>query len=504
MKKIILPTISSLLMGFTVAVQVYTPMVQAQVAVSQAQQKLQRIQALARALTNHGLMYSLYLNPVIEAELQGLANSNNLAALDPRLAAIVARMASDLSRGRVLPTAVADKAPIKAKAFAHQISATNYLNGSISLEQFMAVVSPKNRIYIEALAALKTVNDLKAQNKWSPKPVGLSLVTIKKGLVNAPVVSYARAQLANFGYANNISNTVVDAELDAVIKSFQTDNALVSDGIAGPNTWKALDKSVDQLITQGMLNLDRTRWLPDQNAAEYIYVNLALQTFQYFQNETEAMSFRTINGRLDRQTPMLIDVAREVVLNPTWTVPRTIFVKDKLSKLRETSGGYALDLHARVYSDINGQEVDPYSIDWNQDPSRLPYTLVQSPGPWNALGRIKFPLTNDYAIYLHDTNERNLFIESDRLRSSGCVRLQKPFDLGAKLLAGTNWTVDSLMAATELAPVQAEKPTSLSLKRNVPVYLAYKTLTKSGNKLISSNDPYAIDAAMYSVMFSGK
>jgi murein L,D-transpeptidase YcbB/YkuD len=201
---------------------------------------------------------------------------------------------------------------------------------------------------------------------------------------------------------------------------------------------------------------------------------------------------------------MLIDVAREVVLNPTWTVPRTIFVKDKLSKLRETSGGYALDLHARVYSDINGQEVDPYSIDWNQDPSRLPYTLVQSPGPWNALGRIKFPLTNDYAIYLHDTNERNLFIESDRLRSSGCVRLQKPFDLGAKLLAGTNWTVDSLMAATELAPVQAEKPTSLSLKRNVPVYLAYKTLTKSGNKLISSNDPYAIDAAMYSVMFSGK
>ncbi len=387
MKRIILPTISSLLMGFTVAVQVYTPMVHAQEAVSQAQQKLQRIQALARVLNGHGLMYSLYLNPVVEAELQGLANSNNLADLDPRLASIVTRMASDLSRGRVLPTSVADKAPIKAKVFAHQASATNYLNGSISLEQFMANVSPKNRIYIEALTALKMVNDLKTQNKWTGKPAGLSLVTVKKGLKNAPVVSYARSQLANFGYANNTASTVVDAELDAVIRAFQTDNALVSDGVAGPNTWKVLDKSVDQLITQGILNLDRTRWLPDQNATEYIYVNLALQTFQYFQNETETMSFRTVNGRLDRQTPMLIDVARQVVINPTWTVPRTIFVKDKLSLLRASSGGYALELHARVYSDINGQEVDPYSINWNQDPSRLPYTLVQSPGPWNALRR---------------------------------------------------------------------------------------------------------------------
>lgn len=503
MKRIILPTLSSLLMGFAVTVQIYTPIAHAQVAASQSQQKLQRIQALARVIHGHGLMYSLYLNPVVEAELQGLANSNNAAALDPRLAAIVTRMASDLSRGRVLPTSIPDKAPIKAKVFAHQVSAANYLNGTISLEQFMANVSPKNRIYIEALTALKAVTDLKAENKWAPKPAGLNLVTIKKGLVNPAVISYARAQLANFGYANNTASKVLDAELDAAIRSFQTDNALVSDGIAGQNTWKILDKSVDQLITQGILNLDRTRWLPDQNAAEYIYVNLALQTFQYFENENETMSFRAINGRLERKTPMLIDVAREVVINPTWTVPRTIFVKDKLAKLRE-SPGYASEIHARVMSDITGQEVDPYSINWNQDASRLPYTLVQIPGPWNALGRIKFPLTNGFAIYLHDTNERNLFTESDRLRSSGCVRLQKPFDLGAKLLAGTKWTADALLAATELAPVQAEKPTNISLKRSVPVYLAYKTLTKSGSKLISSNDPYAIDAAMYSIMFSGK
>lgn len=506
MKKIILPAISSFLigtLGATATVQFFAPLAQAQVQMSPAQQKLQRVQGLARILVGHGLMYSLYLNPVVEAELQGLANSNS-PLLDSRLNAIVTRMASDLSRGRVLPSALDTRTPIKVKPFAYQAQSTNYLNGLISADQFMAVVAPKNRIYIEALTVLKTVMDIKAQNKWATKPAGLVLATIKKGVsINPAVITYARSQLANMGYANNISSTIADADLDAAIRAFQTDNALVADGVAGANTWRALDKSADQLITQAILNLDRTRWLPDQNAAEYIYVNLALQTFQYFENEKETMSFRTVNGRLDRQTPLMVDVSREAVLNPTWTVPRSIFVKDKLEKLR-ANPGYAEELHAKVYSDITGQEVSPYSIDWNQDPSRLPYTLVQSPGPWNALGRIKFPLTNDFAIYMHDTNERGLFAETDRLRSSGCVRLQKPFELGAKLLAGTKWTADALLNATELAPEQATQPTNVSLKRGVPVYLAYKTLTLSGGKMISSNDPYGLDSALYSLMFSGK
>ncbi len=503
MKNIILPTISTLVFSLTSVAQVYAPMAQAQVVTVQAQQKFQRLQALAQILTRHGLMYSLYLDPMVESELQALVTSNNLAALDLRLIEIATRMASDLSRGRVLPTDIPDKASIKVKPFVHQVSVTNYLAGAVSVEQFMSLVAPNNRIYTDALAVLQSIMDLKAQNRWTARPVGLNLLTIKKGLVNPAVISYARMQLSNFGYENNPGSTVLDAELDTAIKDFQADNGLVADGIAGANTWKILDRPADQLITQALLNLDRTRWLPNQNAAEYIYVNLAQQTFQYFENETETLSFRTINGRVDRQTPMMIDVAREVVLNPTWTVPRNIFVKDKLAKLRENPS-YLTELHARLYSDITGQEVDPYSIDWNQDPSNLPYTIVQSPGPWNALGRIKFPLTNAFAIYLHDTSERNLFVESDRLRSSGCVRLSQPFDVGAKLLAGTVWTMDAIMAATEYAPVQAEKPTNISLKRSVPVYLVYKTLVKSGNKILSSNDPYDIDAEMYNVMFSGK
>ncbi len=534
MKKLIQPTISTLFMGMTAAVSFYTPSAEAQfkpflgyfktsekptpvvkpmqpaaaqVAAptaqpSVAQPKLERVKALAMALKEQGLMYSLYLNPVIEADLQNMVAANNLALLEPTLTTLVNRMTSDLSRGRVLPTSLPDKAAIKVKPFAYQAAATNYLNGLMTLEQLMASVTPHNSVYAEALSVLKTIKDLKDQNKWTVKPAGLVLVTLKKGLVNPAVIAYGRMQLANMGYWNNTASTVADADLDTAIKNFQADNGLTPDGFGGANTWKLLDKSVDQLMTQAMLNLDRTRWLPDQNSAEYIYINLARQTFQYFENDQETLSFHTVNGRVDRQTPMMVDVAREVVLNPTWTVPRNLFIKDKLPKLR-LNPGFIGELHAKLFSDVTNLEVDPYTVDWNQDPSLLPYTIVQTPGPWNALGRIKFPLTNAFSIYMHDTNERNLFVETDRLRSSGCMRLERPFDVGAKLLKGTSWTAEALMNATELAPVQAEVPTSLSLKRSVPVYVAYKTLSLSGTKLISTDDSYGVDAAMYTLMFSG-
>jgi murein L,D-transpeptidase YcbB/YkuD len=364
-------------------------------------------------------------------------------------------------------------------------------------------VTPKNRIYVEAHNVLAKILDLKTRNAWTAKPADLILATVSKKTVNAPLISYIRACLENFGYTNNKLSIAYDADLVTAIKAFQADNGLVADGVAGNMTWSYLGKTIDQLMTQAILNLDRTRWLPDKNAAEYIYVNLAKQTFQYFENEVATLSFKTINGRLDRATPLLVDLSREVVLNPTWTVPRSIFVKDKIPLLRQDAN-YSLNANMTLYSDIDGSIVDPQTVNWNLAPSKLPYTLVQKPGPWNALGFIKFPLTNGFAIYMHDTNDRQLFGETDRLRSSGCMRLEKPFEVAAKLLVNTKWTADSLKAASEFSPVQAEKPTSISLKRHVPVYAAYKTLAFQNGRLIGSNDPYEVDKAMYSVLLSGK
>lgn len=463
------------------------------------QEKIDRVHSLAQAVTKHGLAYSFYFNPVVDSQLQSLASAPSSALLDSKLNSIVTRIASDLSRGRVLPSKVQGKAYIKDKIFAYQLAANSFLNNAVTPDDFANSVAPKNYQYAEAKNVINLLTSYKVNNTWVVKPPTLVLGTVSRKTVNPPLITFLRQKLNSMGYANDVSLTTYAADLESAIKLFQDENQLQADGVVGSMSWKALDKNLDQLITQASLNLDRTRWLPDQSPSEYVYVNLARQTFQYFQNNNEVLSFKTVNGRLDRQTPMLVDMAKEIVLNPTWTVPRNLFVKDKLAKLR-VDPGYIERNHMKLYSDINGREVDPYSVNWNLSPEQLPYTIVQNPGPWNALGFIKFPLTNPFAIYMHDTNERHLFNESMRLLSSGCMRLEKPFDVAEKLLANPQWSVEALKASSENLSTPAEKPSSLYLKKGVAVYAAYKTiLINPAGRLISGNDPYEIDSVMYSL-----
>jgi murein L,D-transpeptidase YcbB/YkuD len=73
--------------------------------------------------------------------------------------------------------------------------------------------------------------------------------------------------------------------------------------------------------------------------------------------------------------------------------------------------------------------VDPMSVDWSSVSARnFPYQLRQDPGPWNALGRVKFMLPNPHHVYLHDTPARELFVKTERAFSSGCIRLETPWD----------------------------------------------------------------------------
>ena len=104
--------------------------------------------------------------------------------------------------------------------------------------------------------------------------------------------------------------------------------------------------------------------------------------------------------------------------NPTWTVPASIFKRDKLPAIRKDPGYLARGGYGVVNTD--GQRVDPAAVNWQAE--NPPVKLVQAPGPKNALGQVKFMFPNQYAVYLHDTDDRSLFSRSDRALSSGCTR----------------------------------------------------------------------------------
>ncbi|PLX79198.1 MAG: peptidoglycan-binding protein, partial [Desulfuromonas sp.] len=129
--------------------------------------------------------------------------------------------------------------------------------------------------------------------------------------------------------------------------------------------------------------------------------------------------------------------------NPYWTVPTRLAARDFLPRLKRDPEQVARQ-GIRLYSGWSetDRQLDPASIDWQSvTPSNFPYKLRQDPGPYNALGRLKFVLPNRVAINLHDTPSRHLFNSDVRTFSSGCIRVEQPLELAAYLLAGQDgWT----------------------------------------------------------------
>ena len=115
----------------------------------------------------------------------------------------------------------------------------------------------------------------------------------------------------------------------------------------------------------------------------------------------------------------------------------------------------------------------------------------QRPGPDNALGVMKLAMPNSFNVYIHDTPSKALFNRPVRAFSHGCVRVDRPLDLAAALLAPriTRADADHIVASgntvTEPLPGQ------------VPVYIAYFTAVPSADGEVAFlSDIYGRDSVM--------
>ena len=78
---------------------------------------------------------------------------------------------------------------------------------------------------------------------------------------------------------------------------------------------------------------------------------------------------------------------------------------------------------------------------------------------------------NSRNIYLHDTPHDELFNQSKRGFSHGCVRVEEPIKLAEYLLRNNSgWNHSKIMETVNMRKEQAVR-----LKRSLPVYLVYFT-----------------------------
>ncbi len=293
-----------------------------------------------------------------------------------------------------------------------------------------------------------------------------------------------------------------DADLVIAIKRFQERHNLEVDGIIGRETARNLNIPVQQRIQQILINMERWRWTKHDLGARYVLVDIAGFTLQAVENDSTQLEMRVIVGKRHHKTPVFSDSIKYIEFNPFWNITTSIARNEMLGKLRKDYT-YLTREHIKLFSNwqADGKELDSEAINWDEISRKQisRFKLRQEPGPWNALGVVKFVFPNKYSIYLHDTPVHSLFEKADRAFSHGCIRLSKPEQLAGFLLKfnDAHWNAEKIHQI-----VEKKKRKIISLRSPIPVHLVYQTAWVAKDETIRfSKDLYGRDQKLTDALF---
>jgi murein L,D-transpeptidase YcbB/YkuD len=279
-----------------------------------------------------------------------------------------------------------------------------------------------------------------------------------------------------------------DETLTEAVKHFQVRHGLAATGTVTPRTLAALNIPVQKRIRQLEASLERLENMSFPFGQRYVVVNLPATFAEAVENDTVVRRYRVIVGKTEKPSPTLTAEITSVNLNPTWTVPASI-AKTEISAHMRKDPSYLARMHMEVL-DGHDRPIDPSSVDWSG--ARTPnFTVRQHNGAWNALGAVKIDMPNPYSVYMHDTNQRNLFSDDYRFDSHGCSRVDNVRDLAAWLLQEEmpKWN----RAAIDAAIATGERE-DIVLPKKVPVAWIYLTAWMTRDQTIQfRNDIYDQD-----------
>lgn len=278
-----------------------------------------------------------------------------------------------------------------------------------------------------------------------------------------------------------LSSEGYDSLLVAAVKRFQERHGLLADGVIGKGVIKQLNVRPSQRVRTLLVNMERLRWVPEQNAPDQLLVNIPDFKLHVYEHDTVAWSMVVVVGATATRTVIFSDTLSRIVFSPTWTVPNSI-VRGEILPAMAKDPGY---LRKKGMEIVGGTEKNP--------------VIRQKPGAGNALGRVKFLFPNSYSIYFHDTPSKGFFARESRAFSHGCIRLSEPQRFAEYLLRNdTTWTTEKIKAA-----MHSGKEQNVNLKEKRPVTIGYFTAwVGSDGRLNFRDDVYGHDARLAEELFA--
>lgn len=263
-----------------------------------------------------------------------------------------------------------------------------------------------------------------------------------------------------------------DEDLARAVRDFQRSAGLAPSGAVGLATRHALnrargDAGQEGLIAALLINMERWRWEPRDFGDFHVWVNIPEFLVRVKKGGQTIHEERVVAGKLEHQTPVMSRHLEFIEFNPYWNVPPSIMVQEILPMLRrdpETLARHQLQVYWQ------GRPVESQTVDWSHvDPARI--SMKQPPGRGNVLGVVKFGFPNRHNVYMHDTPTRQLFDNTVRAESHGCMRVRNPLRLAEVLLSGQGWSAGRIRSVIEDGANQ-----TVYLSRRIPIHLTYFTL----------------------------
>lgn len=273
-----------------------------------------------------------------------------------------------------------------------------------------------------------------------------------------------------------------DDEMLAAVHTFQQRNGLDSSNTVSSAFLDKLNSSGRATLEQMLLNLERMRWVSPEDG-EYLMVNIPAYKLFAYDAQKFLWNMDVIVGNVNRRTVVFSDKMAYIDFAPYWNIPPGI-MKRKILPAMKRSGSYLSRNHMEKTGAMAAKGIP---------------AVRQKPGPWNALGKAKFMFPNTYNIYLHDTNEHNLFSSTDRDYSSGCVRVADAFKLAKFVLKDNKDISDSIIQKK----MNADKESRVVLQKKMPVHLVYfTTWVDPQGRLVFSKDIYKRDEKLKKMLMT--
>ncbi len=446
--------------------------------------------AALRRAGDHGLPVVRYDVVDLVDAFRAVRSDRDRGLLEVRMSAAFLQYARDIQTGALNPGEVIDS--IKRDVQHRDRLATLAAFSAAVPADFLKALPPNSAAYGNLMREKLRLERLVAAGGWGPKVNAGAFEPGQSG----PQVVALRDRLVAMGYLRRSAVQSYEETITKAMQWFQVDHGITADGVAGAATVQELNREPVERLQLVIVAMERLRWLPADLGRRHIWVNLADFTAKIIDDGKVSFETRAVVGKNgdDTRSPEFSDMMEFMVVNPSWSVPRSITTKEYLPLLKQNPNAAG---HLTIL-DRNGRAVPRSAINFGAyTAANFPYAMRQAPSDDNALGLVKFMFPNQWNIYLHDTPQKSLFAKEVRAFSHGCIRLNDPFGFAFALLARQSEDPEAEFKRA----LNTGSETRLSLVQPVPVHLVYFTAFPTAKgRMTYRRDVYGRDGMLFQAL----